>query len=203
MGHVVKGHGHVVPAVVLDARATAAALVAEARREADAVRAALADERARALQAARDAGYAEGRARAALEVASVLGAARAEAAAAVSRAGAEALDVAAAMAERIVGRAVTLDPDVLAEIAGEALAACQTRRGGVVLRVHSRLLGDLERHRLVLAARLGEGAALEIVGDDEIEPPGCVVDTAVGRVDARLPSLLAALTSSLAGEEVA
>jgi flagellar biosynthesis/type III secretory pathway protein FliH len=200
MGYVIKSHGHVVPAKVMDARATAAALVAEGRRQADALRAAAVGERERALREAREVGYAEGRARAAFEVAGVLAAARAEAAAAVARAGAEALDVAAAMAERIVGRAVALDRDVMAEIAGEALAACQTRRGGVVLRVHSSCLEDVERHRDALAARLGEGAALEVVGDDEIEPPGCVVDTAVGRVDARLPSLLAALTSSLAGE---
>jgi flagellar biosynthesis/type III secretory pathway protein FliH len=176
--------------VVLDARAKAAALVAAAH-----------EERARVLQEAREAGYAEGRARAAIEVAGVLAAARAEAAAAVARAGAQALEVAAAMAERIVGRAVALEPRVMAELAGEALAACQTRRGGVVLRVPPAHLGDVERHRAALAERLGEGAALEIVGDEAIEPPGCVVDTAVGRVDARLPALLAALTASLAAEE--
>jgi flagellar biosynthesis/type III secretory pathway protein FliH len=178
MGHIIKkwGHGHVVPAAVLDARSAAA----EIRRQ------------------AHEQGYQEGRARAALEVANVLAAARAQTDAALARARSEALDVAAAMAERIVGRAVQLDPDVMAEIAGEALAACQTRRGGVVLRVHPEHLGAVEGRRAALAARLGEEAALEIVGDDAVEPLGCVVDTAVGRVDARLPALMAALTASLA-----
>jgi flagellar biosynthesis/type III secretory pathway protein FliH len=201
MGHVIKSHGRVVPGVVLDARAQAAALVSEARREADQLRAALTDERERVLREARGEGYEEGRARAALEAARVLAAARAEARAAVGRARAEALDVAAAMAERIVGRAVALDPGVMAEIAGQALEACQTRRGGVVLRVPPAHLEDVERHRAALAARLGDAATLDIVGDEAIEPPGCVVDTAVGRVDARLPALLAALTAGLAAEE--
>jgi len=36
MGHVVKGHGHVVPAVVMDARARAAAILDDARARASA-----------------------------------------------------------------------------------------------------------------------------------------------------------------------
>jgi flagellar biosynthesis/type III secretory pathway protein FliH len=198
MGRVVKGHGHVVPAAVMDARAEAAALVAAAQREAEALGAAAAAERERA----RRLGYEDGRAQAAAELVGVLAAARAEAEEMLARAEPAALTIAGKMAEKIVGRAVALDPALMADIAGEALDACRTREGAVTLRVHPEHLAAVERERGALVARLGDAAALEafeIVGDDAVERLGCVVETPVGRVDARLSTLLEALTSSLTG----
>jgi flagellar biosynthesis/type III secretory pathway protein FliH len=176
----------------MDARAAADQLVAAARREAERL---LADARARrdeVLRNARD----EGRAQAAAETAELLAAGRAEADAMLERARPAALAVAAKMAEKIVGRAVALEPAVMAEIAAEALAACRTREGVVTLRVHPEDLGLLEERRATLAARLGGAASLEVAGDETVGRMGCVVDTPVGRVDARLPALLARLTAA-------
>src|SRR5262245_48741745 len=122
MGHVVKGHGHVVPAAVMDARERADAIVRAARLEAEAER-----------ERARREGREEGRAQAAVEAAGVLAAARAEADAMLARAQPAALAIAGHMAEKIVGRAVRLEPAVMAEIAAEALRACRTRAGVVLL----------------------------------------------------------------------
>jgi hypothetical protein len=51
------------------------------------------------------------------------------------------------MAEKIVGRAVELDPSIMGEIAGQALAASRARGGAVVLRVHPDDLAAIEQTR--------------------------------------------------------
>jgi type III secretion protein L len=186
MGHVVKGHGHVVPAVVMDARARAAAILEDARARSSA-----------ALEEARRRGLEEGRAEAAAGLVGVLAAGRAEADAMLARVEPAALTIAARMAEKIVGRAVDLDPTLMADIAAEAVAACRTRAGLVQLRVHPEDLAALAAAREALAARLGGEAALELVADESVGRYGCVVDTPVGRVDARLATQLEALRRAL------
>src|SRR5262245_46202090 len=104
----------------------------DARAQADAIVAAAAGEQERA----RHRGYEEGRAQAALELAGILAAGRAEAEAMIARAEPAAVAIAAKMAEKIVGRAVDVDPAVMSDIAAEAVAACRTRAGAVTLRVH-------------------------------------------------------------------
>ena len=187
MGHVVKGH--VIPAVVMDARAQAAAILDEARARA-----------AAELAEARGQGFEEGRAEGAAALAGLLAAGRAEADAMLARVEPAALAIAARMAERIVGHAVALDPTVMAAIAAEAVAACRTRDGLVRLRVHPEDLAAVTSSQAALVEQLGGEAALELVADDSVGRHGCVVDTPVGRVDARLSTQLAALRRALEGE---
>jgi flagellar biosynthesis/type III secretory pathway protein FliH len=191
MGHVVKGHGHVVPAVVMDARAEAAAILEDARARASAT-----------LEGARRQGLDEGRAEAAAALVGVLAAGRAEAEAMLTRARPAALAIASRMAEKIVGRAVELDPTTMAAIAAEAIAACRTRAGVVQLRVHPEDFAAVAPARMALAKRLGADASLELVADESVARHGCVVETPVGRVDARLATQLAALRQALGEVEV-
>jgi type III secretion protein L len=186
MGRVVKARGHVVPGAVLDARAEAEALLSDARDRAGAT-----------LEEARRRGLELGRAEGAAEVALLLAAGRAEAEAMLARVEPAALTIAARMAEKIVGRAVELDPSIMAAIAAEAVAACRTREGVVHLRVHPDDLAAVAPWRAPLAERLGGDATLELVADEGVERYGCVVDTPVGRVDARLSAQLAALRRAL------
>jgi type III secretion protein L len=190
VGRIVEGHGHVVPAAVMDARAEAETILREARARASAV-----------LEAARRQGLEEGRAEGAAELAGLLAAGRAEADAMLARVEPAALAVAARMAEKIVGRAVELDPTLMAAIAAEALDACRTRAGVVQLRVHPQDLAAIEPARAALAERLGGEATLALVADDGVGRHGCVVETAVGRVDARLATQLAALRLALGEDE--
>jgi flagellar assembly protein FliH len=186
MGHVIKTMGHVVPALVVDARAEADALRAAARAEA-------ADARAGAdalREQARLEGAAQGRAQAAAEAAALLAGARAEATRLLAAAQPAAVVLAARMAERIVGRAVALDPAVMADIAGAALEACRPRGDWIRVRVHP---DDLA----ALTARAA--AALDLVADDSVGRHGCIIETALGQVDARLASQIAALELALVG----
>ncbi|MDB4979582.1 MAG: putative flagellar assembly protein FliH, partial [Myxococcales bacterium] len=145
------------------------------------------------------AGHDEGRALATAELAGLLAAARAEAAQMLADVQPAALAIAAKMAERIVGRAVALDAAVMGDIAAEAVAACRTRGGVVLLRVHPDDLAGVQARSAVIAGRLGGQGTLQIVADESVSRHGCVVDTAVGRVDARLEAQLAALTKELRG----
>jgi type III secretion protein L len=187
MGRVVKAMGHVVPAVVLDARAQAEALLAAARAEADAVRA----------QAHRE-GAEQGRAEAAAEAAALLATARAEATRALAASQPAAIVLAARMTEKIVGRGVALDPSVMADIAGAAIEACRPRGDWLRVRVHPDDLAGVAARRDALVARAPAAAALELIADEAVGRHGCVIETALGRVDARLATQIAALERALA-----
>ncbi|HEX3906148.1 MAG TPA: FliH/SctL family protein [Polyangia bacterium] len=192
MGRVVKGHGHVVPKVILDARGEASALLADARAEAEALRA----ETAAAHEAALREGFETGRADGVAAAAVALAMARSEAARLVEAAAPTAIALAAKMAEKIVGRVVALAPETMAEIAGEALAACRPGPGTVRVRIHPHDLAAVEARRASLAAR-APAATLELVADEAVGVHGCVIETPQGRVDARLETQLAALERAL------
>ncbi|HLK93947.1 MAG TPA: FliH/SctL family protein [Polyangia bacterium] len=194
MGRVVKGH--VVPKVLLDARVEADALLARARAEAAAIR----GEAGATREDARREGFAAGRAEGLADAAAALAAAREEAARLVEASRPVALALASKMAERIVGRAVALQPETMAEIAGEALAACRPGAGAARVRVHPDDLAAVEARRGALAERAGAVPleALEIIGDETVGRHGCVIETPRGIVDARLATQLAALERAVA-----
>jgi type III secretion system HrpE/YscL family protein len=198
MGRVVKRVGHVVPGAILDARAEAERIVSAARAEAEAIRAAA----SAAVEEARRAGQAEGREagrQAALgEAAELLARARADAETTRKDAAGSAVVLAARMAEKIVGHKVTTDPSVMADIAAQALKACRARTGPVTLRVAPSALAALEQARPALLSALGGVSDLRLVVDQAVAPGGCVVDTPVGRLDARLETQVAALEAALA-----
>lgn len=123
----------------------------------------------------------------------------ARAAAGAERAAAKdvALVLARKMAEKIVGRAVELEPSVMGEIVGQALAASQARGGGVLLRVHPEDLAAVDQSRPGWSQRIAAVADVRMVADDSVGRHGCVVETAVGRLDARLQTQLDALDRAL------
>ena len=114
----------------------------------------------------------------------------------IAAAGPTAIALAAKMAERIVGRAVTLAPETMAEIASEALAGCRPGAGTVRVRIHPDDLPAVEARRAALEAG-APLAALELVADEAVGRHGCVIETPQGRVDARLETQLAALERAL------
>jgi flagellar biosynthesis/type III secretory pathway protein FliH len=193
VGRVVKGPGHVVPGAVLDARAEAQAALADARATL-----ARAETEAVSIRAqAHREGYAQGRAEAAAEAAALLAAARAEAARGVVDAAAVAATLAAKMAAKIVGRAVALHPETMAEIAAAALAAVRPRDTAVTLRLNPDDLPAVAARKETLAARAPAATEIALVADEAVDRHGCIVETAHGRVDARLETQLAALEQAI------
>jgi len=199
MGHLVQRFGRVVPAAVVDADAEARALLAEARRQADAL---LGEARAQSDQLreeARRAGEAEGRARGEAAFTTALVEARAEAEQVRRAALPAAQTIAVRMAEKIVGRAIALDATAMADIARQALEAARARAGVVSLRVHPEDWAAIETARPGLAGRLAKAVELRVVPDASVGRHGCVVESAAGRLDARLETQLAALERAAFG----
>lgn len=195
MGRLQKGLGRVVPAAVLTAEAEAAQIRARAEEEAVALRSEAQATRAQAERAGFEAGKQEGLA----QVSALLLAARAQAEHDLHSAKDAAIVLARRMAERIVGRAVELSPELMGEIVAEALAASRVRTGRIVLRVHPEDLAAIEHERPRWLARVAARVDVRVVADPAIGRHGCVVETALGRLDARLDTQLDALERALRG----
>jgi flagellar biosynthesis/type III secretory pathway protein FliH len=133
------------------------------------------------------------------DVAAVLAAARVEAKREWDRAKDAAVVLARKMAEKIVGHAIEVEPEVMVAIAGRALAAAKPGREAALLRVHPEDLALLESCRSAWLAELGAEADVRMVADGAVGRHGCVVETAVGRLDARLQTQLDALEHALRG----
>lgn len=96
------------------------------------------------------------------------------------------------IAERIIGTQVTMGPEIIMNMVKAALERVKDR-DHVILRVNS---ADVEaaRKNKELFARVVEGVrSLEIQPDPRVERGGCIIETDLGTVDARISTQLAAL----------
>lgn len=186
-----------MPAAVVNATEEAARIVARAEDDAAALRSTLGKE----IEEARKAGFAAGREEGLAEVAALLQGARARAERELASSKETAIALARRMAERIVGRAIELAPDLMNQIVTEALASSRARSGKIVLRVHPGDLAGIEAARPQWAAAVATAVDVSLVPDPTVEHGGCVVDTPAGRVDARLQTQLDALERALRGDK--
>ena len=197
---MVKAFGRVVPGVVLDATQRAQIIVAEAERRGRALLDEARAEAAAIRESARRAGEAEGRAAAEAAFTTLAVGARVEA----ERIHAEALPAARAlalrMAEKLIGHAAEVQPQVMADMAARALEAARARTGVLRLRVHPEDLAAIEAARPALAARLAKAVELRLVSDAAVGRYGCVVESRLGQFDARLETQLAALERAVFGD---
>jgi len=131
------------------------------------------------------------------EVAAVLAAARAEANWERAAAKDAAVVLARKMAEKIVGHLVEIDPLVMRDIAEHALEAAKPGREAAVLRLHPEDLARLQAERPEWLTEMGLEAGIRAVGDATVGRHGCVVETALARLDARLEAQLDALERAL------
>jgi type III secretion system HrpE/YscL family protein len=200
MGRLVKQFGQVLPGEVMDARGQAAALLQTAQDEAERL---IHEARAAAeaiREEARLAGRAAGQGEAETAFTSLLLAARAEAERVRAAALPAARTLAVRMAEKIVGHTLHLEPSALVHIVGEALAAARARTGPITLRVHPEDRATIEAARPELVARVGTTMEVRLIADAAVGRGGCVVETPVGRLDARLATQLAALERAVYGD---
>ena len=182
MSRIVKdGSAKVIDGAVYDAKTEAARIVTEAHAEAEQIR-----------DRAREEGRAEGRA----EVAALITRARKAVDKRIAASDAEIRALAVAIAERILRRQLGLTPEAVVDVAKAALEEARGRHE-FVLRVHPDDVNLLETEKPGLLARLSVSAHILIRADDAVERGGCVVETDVGTVDARLATQLAAIQKAL------
>ena len=173
------------PAQVFDARLEAEQILRQAQAEAERIRA----------QAA-----AEGRERGLAAVTELLVGARAAASRVRSASAAELRVLAVRIAEKIIGRELAHRPEAIVDIVAEALGNVGAARQ-VTVRCHPDDLQALERGRPRLLERCTRSPAVHLRADATVGRAGCVVETELASLDARLSTQLDAIERALRGEE--
>lgn len=114
---------------------------------------------------------------------------------ALERAEEDILKLSLAVAEKIIRRTISDDITCTVGIVKEAL---QRVNGGteVIVRVSPNLLEIMEANRDLLSSVKGI-EKIEFVADSNVEPGGCLIETDFGRIDGRLDTRIAAVTSAL------
>ncbi len=100
------------------------------------------------------------------------------------------------IAERILERELQLSPDTVVDIAAAALSQAGSPHD-VLLRIHPDDLKALERGRPRLLQRCAQAEVVHLRADAAVARGGCIVETELGTVDARLPLQLDAIERAL------
>ncbi|WP_406678105.1 FliH/SctL family protein [Neomoorella carbonis] len=192
---------------VTAAREKAAAILEQARREAAAIKEAALAERQKALEEGRAAGeargYQEGLSRAeeeAVRIRREAEAAREEARQVLaeaqrtyremlSAAEGDIIELALAIAGKIIGQEIELRPELVVEMARQAVR--QVAEGQNYIIYTSPEAADIiRRRRAELLAEAAPGARLQVIADPAFKAGGCRVETENGFIDAGVDSQL-------------
>jgi type III secretion protein L len=109
---------------------------------------------------------------------------------------AELVKLAVAIAKKIIGRSIELNPGTVLQTAKEALRGVRSQRR-VTIKVHPSDEDGLREQAgslKMLGAEVGE---LVIVGNPSIEAGGCIVESDLGVIDAQIGTQLASIENAL------
>jgi len=101
----------------------------------------------------------------------------------------EMLKLSLKIAERIIGHCVEVTPQVMLEIIHKAIESLKYQKE-IRIRVNPDDLGFLKDNKMQLYTMLGESKEIEIVEDALVGRGGCIIDTEIGTIDARLETQL-------------
>jgi type III secretion protein L len=186
------GSGRVVKKEVYSASREAEEIVERAREEAEAIRQEAAAEAARIKSAAQEEGYTAGLAQWNEIVAAAL-AARDEFLRESER---EVVRLAVRIAEKIIGERLAAAPDTIVGIVREALKSVHRERS-LVIRVHTQYVELVKQRVRELADSLGGSREIQVAGSPDVPPGGCLVESELGKIDARLETQLRVLEELL------
>jgi type III secretion protein L len=197
IGRVIKGGvgAHVVEAPVYDARLEAERILTQARADAERIRAEAEEESERL----RSKAAAEGRERGLAAVTELLVYARAAAARARDSQQAMLRTLAVRIAEKLLGRELELRADAVTDVCAQALQHAGESRE-LIVRAHPSDLEALERGKPRLVERLRRVQVLTLKPDETVPRGGCILESELGVVDARLSVQLEAIERALRGE---
>jgi len=184
--------GGVVPRKVFDASKEAERILAEAQAQAQTIVA----EAEAVREAARQQGFEEGRQEGLAQVTQTLRDAALIRENARRDAARDLSTLAVRIAEKVIGRVLEQQPEVIAHIVAEALEAARHQRD-IIVRVNPQDLATIEQARPHLVTLLERAPDLKLRSDPTIGRGGCIVETEVGVIDARLETQLQAIERAL------
>lgn len=185
----------VVDAAVFEAHQNAQGIVEAAQRKAQEIVENAERSRARIHAEAREAGRQEGLGQAT----EVLLRAKMQAGEILTASEHDILELAAKVAEKIIGRDLERDPEVLLEICASAIENVRNVKQ-MVLRVNPRDAGILRENQKRLMDSIGRSVDVAVKEDNEVASGGCIVQTEFGTIDAQLPTQFAVLRNLLLGD---
>jgi type III secretion protein L len=173
----------VMNADVFDARQSAQGIIEEAHKEKERILAEAQREREDVLAKAREQGRQEGLAQAT----EVLLRAKMQAGEMLAANEHDVISLACKIAEKIIGRDVERQPELVLEMCATAIEQIRSARA-MVLRVHPKTAQVLRSRKPELMELIGRAVDLAIREDPDVAPVGCIVQTEFGTVDAQLPT---------------
>jgi type III secretion protein L len=186
--------GGVVDAQVYDAHQEAKEIVEQARRQAAGIVDKARQEREVALAEARKQGREEGLAQAT----EIIARAKQEAGELLARSEPDIVRLALMVAEKIIGRTLDAQPDLVLYIAAQAIESVRQQRE-LVLRVNPADAQQMRDSRKKLMDLLGRTKDIAVREDPEVARGGCIIETENGTVDAQLKTQLQMLEQALLG----
>jgi type III secretion protein L len=114
----------------------------------------------------------------------------------LSRHEAELVKLAVAVAKKIIGQSVEMNPDIVLQTAREALRSVRSERR-VIIKVNPQDEAALREQAASLKMLGAEVGELVIIANPEIEAGGCIVESDLGMIDAQIGTQLAALETAL------
>lgn len=182
----------VMNAEVFEARQGAQGIIEEAHRERERILAEAQREKEELFAKARDMGRQEGLA----QSTELLLRAKMQAGEMLNTQEQDIIALSLKMAEKILGRDLEREPDLLVDMCAAAIDNLRNARA-MVLRVHPKTAAVLRAKRPVLMELIGRTVDLAIKEDPEVAAVGCIVQTEFGTVDAQLPTQLEMLQNLL------
>lgn len=189
-----------VEALVHDAEKKACSIVEKAE---EAAREIAEKARVEGFEAGRREGYAEGQAQAEAEAAAtraeasrVLEEARETARRTLAEAEPRIMEIALAVARKVIKREVSADPEIVLANIREALKNVD-REEAVTVRTSPVEVAVVDNARKKLKKQFGGVGDIAVQEDPSVEPGGCVVSTDKGIVDARIESQVEAIRERL------
>jgi len=187
--------GAVVDAEVYDAHQQAKEIIEQARSEGARIVEKAQKERELALAEARKQGREEGLAQAT----EVIVRAKKEAGSYLAKAEPEIVKLALMIAEKLVGKSLEADQELVLSIAAQAIESVRHQRE-LVLRVNPDDAQLMRNSRKKLMDMLGRTKDIAVREDPEVARGGCIVETENGTVDAQLKTQLQMLELALLGD---
>lgn len=186
------GEKAVLKGDVVQALSSAERIVEEARQRArEIVEKAQADQAAIREQSGRE-GYEEGL----RQLNEVISDAKRKYGKILAGAETELLKLSLKIAERIVGKALELDRSILLDIIHKAIQSLKYQKE-IRIRIHPDDVAYLKDQKMQLYAMLGESKEIEVVEDPLVGKGGCIIDTEIGTIDARLETQLKVMERTL------
>ena len=175
-----------------EAHAKAKSILEEAEQKAQELIEEAVRQRALIFQEARETAREEALAEVAVQAATELARAKMQAGSLLAEAEPELIELACRIAEKIIGRDLEREPDLLLEICANAIENLRTAKA-MLLRVHPKDAKLLREKRAELVELIGRSVDIAIRDDAEVQPGGCIVQTEFGVIDAQLETQFKAL----------